>query len=249
METSKTIEFTAKEIATVENGPGFWNWLQIGIFLNGEPFGEPYVRNYSDFFNTFCYFEKNGRHFALYSADYTATRIMELFPDQNRWQDIGGEERSAGGFCPVDLYVPPVTDCCFEKQLSEAKLPVGCKVIKHPSRDPKDDSQYGVFCEIYYPPTFGFVAGCIWGDDSSWKIEYLDLSRVEEGILKRDNRFGYIVLPEGLTLAKAIGEEGEIEHHWIDRPEPFVRIATVQSFSLKDPHVKEVTESGEPISE
>ena len=28
----------------------------------------------------------------------------------------------------------------------------------------------------------GFVAGCVWGDDSSWKIEYLDLSKADEGI-------------------------------------------------------------------
>lgn len=25
---------------------------------------------------------------------------------------------------------------------------------------------------------FGFVWGCIWGDDSSWKVQYLDLSRI-----------------------------------------------------------------------
>jgi hypothetical protein len=36
----------------------------------------------------------------------------------------------------------------------------------------------------------GFVAGCFWGDDSSWKIQYLDLSRADEGILKRDERLG-----------------------------------------------------------
>lgn len=37
------------------------------------------------------------------------------------------------------------------------------------------------FCpvEYYVPPgkDFGFVAGCVWGDDSSWKIQFLDLSR------------------------------------------------------------------------
>jgi len=24
---------------------------------------------------------------------------------------------------------------------------------------------------------FGFIWGCVWGDDASWKVQYLDLSR------------------------------------------------------------------------
>lgn len=55
---------------------------------------------------------------------------------------------------------------------------------------------------LYYP--FGFVAGCIWGDDSSWKIEYLDLSAVEKGEIRRDARFGYIEMPDGISLKQAI---------------------------------------------
>jgi hypothetical protein len=42
---------------------------------------------------------------------------------------------------------------------------------------------------------FGFVAGCIWGDDSSWKIQYLDLSGVARGVVLRKELFGYISMP------------------------------------------------------
>lgn len=42
---------------------------------------------------------------------------------------------------------------------------------------------------------FGFVAGCIWGDDSSWKIQFLDLSGVSSGVLVRKEMFGYIEMP------------------------------------------------------
>jgi hypothetical protein len=42
---------------------------------------------------------------------------------------------------------------------------------------------------------FGFVAGCIWGDDSSWKVQLLDLRAIEQGILKRIN-FNYHELPD-----------------------------------------------------
>ena len=58
---------------------------------------------------------------------------------------------------------------------------------------------------LYHP--FGFVAGCIWGDDSTWKIQYLDLSEAEKGIVKREERFGYIELPDNLNLKDAIDLE------------------------------------------
>jgi len=62
---------------------------------------------------------------------------------------------------------------------------------------------YPVSPLLYYP--FGFIAGCQWGDDSSWKIQFVDLEAVEQGIIKRDERFGYIALPNSLTLKQAVG--------------------------------------------
>ena len=53
---------------------------------------------------------------------------------------------------------------------------------------------------------FGFVAGCVWGDDSSWKLQYLDLSRAAEGIVRREERFGYLELPAGRPLAELVDE-------------------------------------------
>jgi hypothetical protein len=42
---------------------------------------------------------------------------------------------------------------------------------------------------------YGFVSGCIWGDDSSWKIRHIDLSRIKEGIVTEDERYGYVEMP------------------------------------------------------
>lgn len=41
---------------------------------------------------------------------------------------------------------------------------------------------------------FGFVWGCVWGDDESWKVQYLDLSGIQHGMLLREERFGYLKL-------------------------------------------------------
>ena len=46
------------------------------------------------------------------------------------------------------------------------------------------------------------------GDDSSWKIQYSDLSRVEDGIIERDERFGYIELRGSVLLRDAIHVRG-----------------------------------------
>lgn len=61
-----------------------------------------YRRNYSTMFHTFAPFRRNGKDFALYSPQYTCTRVMSL-PD---CADIGGEEPDSGGFCPTDYLVP-----------------------------------------------------------------------------------------------------------------------------------------------
>lgn len=67
------------------------------------------------------------------------------------------------------------------------------------------------FCpvELYVPPeemtkyddahldgTLGFVAGCVWGDDSSWKIRPIDLRRIEEGKVETLDSFGYLEMPD-----------------------------------------------------
>lgn len=59
------------------------------------------------------------------------------------------------------------------------------------------------FCPVdYYVPkaakgNFGLIAGCIWGDDLAMKLQYLDLTRIKEGLLDRKESFGYWDLPNG----------------------------------------------------
>lgn len=83
-------------------------------------------------------------------------------------------EDDSKGFCPVDFFVPNTYDHLG---------------------DPGEELQEG---------SFGFVAGCYWGDDSSWKIRYLDLSEIDKGIVKNEERFGYISMPCGDIRLKDI---------------------------------------------
>lgn len=87
----------------------YWRGTRVSVFeihADAERQVGEYERNYSTLFNTFCAFRRGDRWLALYSPDYTASRIMEL----PSCRDLGGEERSGGGFCPVDYYVPTTAD-------------------------------------------------------------------------------------------------------------------------------------------
>ena len=93
------------EIVKIERGPNTWDYLTVKIYENIDgkktEIGQ-YQRNLPGFYNTFYPFVKNGLWYALYSRDYTATRVMSL----PSCKDLGGEEPDSGGFCPVDFYVP-----------------------------------------------------------------------------------------------------------------------------------------------
>lgn len=196
------MKYFAKVLEKQPTKPGCWDYLRVGVFEEGERPDVPakqvgeYRRNYSSLFRTFYPFQQNGKWYALYSKDYTSTRVMSL-PDCT---DLGGEERAAHGFCPVEYYVPEV----------ETYEPVVA------------DKLDGEWVEGKLPQTFGFVAGCVWGDDGSWKIQFLDLTRASEGIIKRDARFGYIEQPRTCeTLKDCI----EVDYYGYPTPHMFFHIA------------------------
>lgn len=165
--------------------PGCWNCLLVEVFDGGVKVGE-YQRNYPSLYHTFLPFYKGDKCYALYSPKYMYTRIMSL-PD---CKDLGGEDADNTPykvhFCPTGYAVP------FGEYCVDAPTP------EEPHR----------FVKRAFDAEFGFVCGRIWGDDSSWKIQYLDLSEAQRGVVRRDDRLGYIELLNGADgLAAAIDLE------------------------------------------
>jgi len=81
VKTTKNAQYriVAKE---VESRPGCWNLCAVKIFLitpsEQTQIGE-YTRNYPAFaLETFLPFSRGDRDYALYSRDYTSTRVMDL---------------------------------------------------------------------------------------------------------------------------------------------------------------------------
>jgi hypothetical protein len=147
-----------------------WGTIHVDILDSGGQVVAAYDRNYPTLYETFEPFRQADRSFALISTDYTATSVMDL----SSGQIIAAEEPHESGFCPVGFYVPDWWDINSDHVL------------------PGSSS----WTSDYEQPdgTFGFVWGCIWGDDSSWKVQYLDLSNVRDGKILRDDRFGYVKL-------------------------------------------------------
>ncbi|HKH93282.1 MAG TPA: hypothetical protein VKA54_15870 [Gemmatimonadaceae bacterium] len=241
-----TITYLARVLGEIHYRPGAWNGVRVGVFLregqSETQIGE-YERNYPSLFDTFHPFQANSRELALYSPHYTGTRLLEL----PSCRDIGGEEPSPDGFCPVDFYVPRYVDLeirvddgaprRFRQQAAKVEdLKARTVEVKWPATTARP-----AYTELHHHAPvgpaqhhpFGFVAGCVWGDDNSWKVQYLDLSRAAEGILRRDDRFGYIELPDSFTLERAV----DLSEYQLDPDEDYahrIRITAVKQFDLRD---------------
>lgn len=206
MAAEKHEGFTARALGPIKNAPGTWNSLEIGVF-QGDKKLSSYVRNYSNFFETFYPFKRGDEWFALYSPQYTASSVMSL-PE---CKHVGGEEPSAGGFCPIEFYVPAyrVGEMEIRGETEPFYITEGdVEDLWDMSSEKLDKYKYS---EVRYLP-FGFVSGCVWGDDSSNKAEVLDLRDPMNP--KRLEEWGYYEIPEGVSLKDAIvihdieGEEG-----------------------------------------
>ncbi len=138
--------------------------------MDGDRVVATYDRDYA-MLRTFEPFRQGDRNFALIAPDYTATSVIDL--DTGRV--VAEEPPSEMGFCPVGFYVPDWWDVH-----DDSMLPGGLSWREHH--------------EWPSAGSFGFVWGCVWGDDSSWKVQYLDLSGIQQGRLHRDERFGYVKL-------------------------------------------------------
>ena len=162
-----------------QNAPGTWDSTVVEVMRRTS---DPdifdhictYQRGYS-MLHTFEPFRQGKKEFALISRNYTKTEVLDLESGMVVAKElVKPEEEHGNGFCPVGFYVPDWWD------------------VNDGSIIPGDPHWYE---EDEWPTGyFGFVWGCYWGDDSSWKIQYLDLSSVQNGIIRREERFGYVHL-------------------------------------------------------
>lgn len=158
------------------NGPGRWDYTTVDVYQRADATHKPkhictYERNYA-MLQTFEPFRQGGREYALISRSYTRTAVLDLQTGR-----IIAEEPPESLFCPLGFYVPDWWD------VHDGEVIPG-------SQHWNSDNEW---------PTgqFGFVWGCQWGDDSSWKVRYLDLSQIQQGSITCEERFSYVELAIG----------------------------------------------------
>lgn len=189
--------YEAKELDKIKIKEGCWEHLRVGVYSYERSYDETkkayiklqdtekqvgeYIRNYPSLRDTFFPFKKSDKWYALYSREYMYTRLMSL-PD---CEDIGGEDKSnteyQDHFCPSEFYIPKGSVRRGKEAEGQAVSEKGLKMV--------------------YADT-GFIHGCVWG--GPYRVAAVDLSKVEVGIIKRDFRFGYVQIPDHLTLRACI---------------------------------------------
>lgn len=184
------------ECSSIENEPGTWDSTKVSIYRDDILIGE-YLRNYNNYGTlTFYPFKQGDDWYALYSASYTATRVMKLHND--RIEDWCGEEDNPYGFCPVEIYIPQYIHRLYKDEFDI--FYTDADLTEEEIQEELDNPE---FVKTEYC-NFGFVCGCVWGDDSSWKIRYIDLDQIPNKVLSITEKFGYWEMPENLTLKQCI---------------------------------------------
>lgn len=196
MQLSRNYKFPGTPFSVREEllqvSTGHWDSLKLTVFNRTVECGT-YIRNYPTMgIKTFYPFKsQSGLWYALYSAHYTTLRVMRI--TDTGIEDWCGEDPNPNGFCPGELYVPQYFAAhgavCVDNEHVEYLDFVNAATAS--SSQPR-------YAE------FGFVAGCVWGDDGLFKLRHVDLSGVDNRVLTVDERYGYHELPDNVPLKSCI---------------------------------------------
>jgi hypothetical protein len=172
-----------------------------------------YERTYPSFGKSTCvpfpqydFVDHQWHDYLLFSEEYvrasalnleTAVRADEPYPTDNY-----GKEYPEFGFCPTGFKAFPMIEEYVGTDEDEAKrdesIAFWNKMI-----DAHPDQASSL---LEYSGVFALESGCIWGDDTSDKLRYIDTSRVRDGILRTDERYGYFEL--GASIEKVTFDDG-----------------------------------------
>ena len=198
-------------VEKIDNGKGYWRYNLVSIKRNGILVGS-YIRNYSSFSEaTFHPFKIGDDWYALYSKEYTATRVAKL---TNGFEDWCGETNDAFGFCPTEYFVPVKHEYSYVFPMKDRPALTGtssqwldCDYEK--VQEFWDDVQKEKGTVTW--SNWALMSGCVWGDDTSWKLRYIDLSEIPNKVLKITERFGYWELPQEIRKCVRIYSDNGIK--------------------------------------
>lgn len=204
-------KYKAKFLEEKKNDKG-WSFSLIGVFDGDEKVSE-YIRNYNSFYNTFDCFKRDEQWYALYSDKYTEVSIAKL-PEMEKISStkypVFGEKNEGyfNSVCPVDFYVP-----CYKWLIYKNGEKEKCyfdstyKTEKEFDKTWTSNNVWELDNDLHYEK-FAFMAGCIWGDDSSMKVCVVDLKDLNNVRVYKESPIHYKLHLSDMLLKDSIEIDG-----------------------------------------
>lgn len=175
--------------------PGYRDKVECKLFrkLDGVLLYE-WVYGYSCEDVPFCPFIDNQlRICAIFYSDYSLAHVLRIEGDTAR---VIAKE-SISGFCGIKLReVSKEDDYFFEKD--------GMREGNFLTRAEDDCcDEFGRLFKIHHPAKGVLVYGCVWGG-GSYQLMFFDISKIEEGKLLKDSRFGLVEIDGDISKMKYI---------------------------------------------
>jgi hypothetical protein len=137
-----------------------------------------------------------GEWYCTYSDNYTRLSFGKL--EQGKLEHVWSTEGGSKGFCPVEVAIPFEADYFIGKDL---ETEVFWEMENGFFWEMENGSEY----QNLRHADFGFYSGCVWGDDSDYKLKMFDLRELSSGkVTIIEEPIGYHVLPPSLKLRQCI---------------------------------------------
>ena len=172
-----------------------------------------YERTYPGFGKSTCvpfpqydFVDHQWHDYLLFSEEYVRASALNLETKKRADEpypiDDDGKEHPGFGFCPTGFKVFSMMEeyVCADKD--ETKRDESIAFWNKTIDDYPDNASFA----LEYSGVFALESGCVWGDDTSDKLRYIDTSRIRDGILRTDERYGYFEL--GDSIEKVTFDDG-----------------------------------------
>jgi hypothetical protein len=191
-----------------------------------------YSSGIKDIFQPFM--SSDGKWYCLYTEKYTQLSLARL---DGGFEHLDSTTGGSDGFCPVECAIP--WELKYENKYIEDPAHKTCYDYSFDPIELMSEYEDGTEESGHLRHTdFGFYCGCVWGDDTSWKLKFLDLRQVPEGKLLVDEAaLGYHPLPRGLSIKKAV------QGFWIDPATDFVQFDAAKEVTYRRVKVKDGTDN------
>jgi hypothetical protein len=145
-------------------------------------------------FPQYDFVDHQWHDYLLFSEDYVRASVLNLETGERADEpypvDAQGNEHPGIGFCPTGFKVFSLVD----EYAGPSSMDPRDGAIAYWQSIVDEGSHSRILDLLSYSGVFALESGCVWGDDLSAKLRHIDMSRIRDGVLSTDERYGYFEL-------------------------------------------------------